>query len=254
MPHSPRVKALAQKLDPECWISYSGKEVSTKQAIDVRRCAALAEAQEIVDHNSHRINEYVNRCMFAHFAFGRQAGKTEFNKVMKEIEDEKRPMIKLHGITRDMLFALIREVAIDPKLGRSIAYAIMCDHGGGAKTATQIPSECYEDVYKALRKAKFMATRKVETMPLLKIRMMLHFATVLGPFAPEPVRRSEAYVTFVRELLRDGMIERPTTVQRNAHPGWAYKATPRGQCYVKTIEALPLPVRTNPEWEMPARK
>ena len=40
-----RVKALAHTLDPECWVSYSGKPKQFKQAMDIRRNAALAKAR-----------------------------------------------------------------------------------------------------------------------------------------------------------------------------------------------------------------
>lgn len=95
------------------------------------------------------------------------------------------------------------------------------------------------------------APKRKTTMPPLKIKMMLHFANVLGPFTPEHVRTSPAYTTYVKELLRDGMIERPTHEQRETFTGWAYKATPRGQCYVKALTNVPLPVRTDPVWAMP---
>lgn len=38
------VKALAYTIDPECWVSYSGKPKPFKVAMDIRRTAALNEA------------------------------------------------------------------------------------------------------------------------------------------------------------------------------------------------------------------
>ena len=39
------VKQLAYTLDPECWVSYSGKPRAFKQVIEQRRVAALAKAR-----------------------------------------------------------------------------------------------------------------------------------------------------------------------------------------------------------------
>jgi hypothetical protein len=39
------VKQLAYKLEPECWVSYSGKPKHFKAAMDVRRTAALQNAE-----------------------------------------------------------------------------------------------------------------------------------------------------------------------------------------------------------------
>lgn len=48
-PHQPQwpqtVKDEAYKLDPECWVSYSGKPRDFKRAMDVRRLAALRKAE-----------------------------------------------------------------------------------------------------------------------------------------------------------------------------------------------------------------
>lgn len=49
MSYSLEVKALAYKLDPPCWISYSGKSRDFKRAMDVRRTAALEKARVRVD-------------------------------------------------------------------------------------------------------------------------------------------------------------------------------------------------------------
>lgn len=39
------VKELAYKLDPECWVSYSGKLKAHKQHMDYRRAKSLREAE-----------------------------------------------------------------------------------------------------------------------------------------------------------------------------------------------------------------
>lgn len=77
--------------------------------------------------------------------------------------------------------------------------------------------------------------------PLMKIQMMIHFATTIGPFTPEPQRTSAAYTKFIKELLRDGLVERPTKRERRDYPGWAYKATKKGIAYVERIKAVELP-------------
>ncbi len=41
--------------------------------------------------------------------------------------------------------------------------------------------------------------------------------------------------------------------QRAEYPGWAYKATMKGQCYIKALTDVPLPVRTDPVWTMPIK-
>jgi hypothetical protein len=92
------------------------------------------------------------------------------------------------------------------------------------------------------------------TMPPLKISMMLHFYSIVGAFAPDNVRRSESYAQFVRELLRDGMIERPSHQQREQHAGWAYRATDKGRTYVEALTKVPLPVLAAPvapKWIIP---
>jgi hypothetical protein len=179
MPYSPRTKALAHRIDPKCWISYSGKDVSTKRAMDARRCAALEMAHKVLPQTDEA----------APYSFA------------------------------NILLANLKKIM------------------------NSVPPWAKGLPFKAERK----------TMHSLKLQMMLHFATRAQAFAPETVRTSNAYVTFVRELLRDELIERPTKEQRAAYPGWAYKATPRGRCFVKALTETPLPVRTNPEWTMPVK-
>lgn len=125
-------------------------------------------------------------------------------------------------------------------------------HYGASKVSELHPHD-YADVLYACQAALLATTvhEKKKMMTVLKIKLMLHFASVLGPYPVEHVRTSSAYTTFVKELLHEGMIERPTREQREAFKGWAYKATPRGQCYVKALTETPLPVRTDPVWAMP---
>lgn len=160
----------------------------------------------------------------------------------------------------------VRKVLAHPALGHSVAKDILKQTSRGR---TSIVPELYgyewpaviaaceravklddDDRIKTIITAWFK--RRSTVMPPMKIKMMLHFATTVGPYPSEGERTSTAYVTFVRELLRDGMIERTSREQREAHPGWGYKATPRGQCYIKALTDLPLPVRTDPVWTMPA--
>lgn len=86
--------------------------------------------------------------------------------------------------------------------------------------------------------------------PPMKINMMIHFATTVGPFAPEPQRRSPAYTKFIKQLLNDGLVERPTQEERAKYPGWAYKATARGKAYLEALKAVQLPVATT-TWAVP---
>jgi hypothetical protein len=84
--------------------------------------------------------------------------------------------------------------------------------------------------------------------PPLKIAMLLHFHACVDKFAPEETRTSPAYVQFVRELLRDGLIERPDAAAREPYPGWAYRTTPKGDALVNAICAVPNPVE---RWLIP---
>lgn len=52
--YSHEVKQLARKLDPECWISYSGKPKAFKQQMDKRRTAALQKAEQQIKHRRRR--------------------------------------------------------------------------------------------------------------------------------------------------------------------------------------------------------
>ena len=254
MPHSPRVKDLAQQLDPDCWISYSGKSPSFKASVDARRCASLKYAQDTLDQT----DGYLHRVMFAHRALGPEAGQIEFTKIMEEIkmaptvsgtlEEEVREQV------RDVMNAHGRAVAVD---------VLNKVTDGRAHTVPELRPNEWLDVIRACKERRKTEVERVKhitqswahrspsAMPPLKIKMMLHFGTTLGPYASEPVRTSPAYTTFVKELLRDGMIERPSKEQRAEYPGWAYKATPKGQCYVKALTRVPLPVRTDPVWAMP---
>ena len=46
---TPAVKQRAYALDPECWVSYSGKPCSVKRAIEARRIASLQLAKAQLD-------------------------------------------------------------------------------------------------------------------------------------------------------------------------------------------------------------
>lgn len=86
---------------------------------------------------------------------------------------------------------------------------------------------------------------------IMKIAMMLHFACRVEPFAPEAQRTSAAYTKFIKELLADGLVERPTDEQRAVYPGWAYKATAKGKAYIEALKAVQLPV-ADTVWTVPS--
>lgn len=78
--------------------------------------------------------------------------------------------------------------------------------------------------------------------PPLKLQMLLHFYSIIGPFVPEATRTSPAYTQFVQELLRDGLIQRPTKAEREANPGWAYQTTDKGDYLVNALCTVQNPV------------
>lgn len=86
--------------------------------------------------------------------------------------------------------------------------------------------------------------------PPMKISMLLHFYACIEPFAPEKCRTSPAYTQFVKELLRDELIERPSKDERAEHPGWAYRTTAKGSALVNAICTLPNPIERT-RWVMP---
>lgn len=87
--------------------------------------------------------------------------------------------------------------------------------------------------------------------PPMKINMLMHFYGVVGPFVPEHQRTSPAYTQFVKELLKDGLIMRPTKEQREDFPGWAYRTTAKGDALVNAICTVPNPVERT-RWVMPS--
>jgi hypothetical protein len=87
--------------------------------------------------------------------------------------------------------------------------------------------------------------------PPMKISMILHFFGDIFPYAPESQRTSPAYTQFVKELLREGLIVRPTTAQREEYPGWAYMTTEKGDAWVNAICTVPVPVAKT-RWIIPS--
>jgi hypothetical protein len=86
--------------------------------------------------------------------------------------------------------------------------------------------------------------------PPLKINMLLHFYGAAEAFSPEKTRTSPAYTQFVKELLRDGLIERPSKMERAQYPGWAYRTTAKGAALVNAICTVPNPVERT-RWVIP---
>lgn len=88
------------------------------------------------------------------------------------------------------------------------------------------------------------ATRvpRLRRNPPMKVNMLLHFYGVCEAFAPEKCRTSPAYTQFVKELLREGLIERPTKEEREQYPGWAYQTTAKGDALVNAICSVQNPV------------
>lgn len=86
--------------------------------------------------------------------------------------------------------------------------------------------------------------------PPLKLAMLLHFYGAAEAFSPDKTRTSMAYTQFVRELLRDGLIERPTHEERAANPGWAYRTTRKGDALVNALCVVPNPVERT-RWVIP---
>lgn len=252
MPHSPRTKDLAYQIDPKCWISYSGKGVSTKRAMDARRSYALEAAQKMLDD----CDEYCRRVNFSRLAFG--SGESEFNKIMEEIK---------MAPTLEQVRDAVRSV-----LGfydKSAALEILARYG--VNTVAKLSPMYWDAVIRDCAEMKGHArlkklmnsvppwatnvplTPERKPMPVLKLQMLLHFSHSRTMFGPESLRTSASYTRFIVELLHDDLVERPSKKERSVHPGWAYKATLRGQFFVKALTEVPLPVRTNPEWAMPAK-
>src|ERR1035437_5424746 len=206
MPYPPQTKQLAQLLDIECWRSYSGKPVEVKRALDVRRSAALRDAQETID-------EIFAECTQPERDNPMPDGKKHFFEFVLDADelralDHDQPP---HGFAPWSLFD-----HVDPEL-------------------------------------PIAAPPKRYHAQVMKIEMMLHFATIAGPFIPEAQRTSSAYTKFVTQLLADDLIERPTEEEREEYQGWAYRATERGLAYVEGLKdvQLPVPVETSTTWIIP---
>lgn len=229
MPYSPRVKHLAHQLDPKCWVSYSGMLPSFKREMDARRVQALMRADKIISGYGVTA-EFVIRPKW------------------RTINTEPSMREQVRGLLSKILYF---------EGGKRAVLDAMEKFAEGAVNLRQVTDDQLEAVYNAClsiikqREGNQMPLHERTLMPPMKIAMMLHFACTVAPFAPEASRTSQAYTTFVRELLRDGMIERPTKAQQEAHEGWAYKATEKGRVYVEALKAVKLPVPVTPEWKVP---
>ena len=58
MAYSPAVKARAQRLDPICWRSYSGKTRDSKRAMELRRVASLLQAHRQLNRLPRRVGPW----------------------------------------------------------------------------------------------------------------------------------------------------------------------------------------------------
>lgn len=93
--------------------------------------------------------------------------------------------------------------------------------------------------------------RRAPRMPPMKVKMLLHFYACAEAYAPEKGRTSPAYTQFIKELLRDDLVERPTKDEREANPGWAYRTTAKGDALVNAICSTPMPVERT-RWVIPS--
>ncbi len=103
----------------------------------------------------------------------------------------------------------------------------------------------YDDFDHPEPKAKPMSR-----MPPMKISMMLHFHYQCEGY---PNRYNTAYRNFRDELQREGMIRAVTSAERaGGDDSWIFMATDKGRVYVEALCAMPLPVRAEAPWVMPA--
>lgn len=91
---------------------------------------------------------------------------------------------------------------------------------------------------------------KPKRNPPMKISMLMHFHYSAEAYAPEHARTSQAYTKFVKELLRDKLIERPSREEREESPGWAYRTTDKGRALVNAICTVREPVAET-TWVIP---
>lgn len=82
-------KELAYRIDPDCWVSYSGQPKSVKQAMDARRTASLAKAETL-----HRERSYAKERR-DHFQAIRDQQEQKFRNVVDAIESFLDAKIKL---------------------------------------------------------------------------------------------------------------------------------------------------------------
>lgn len=200
MPYPPHVKAIAYEIDPTCWRSYSGKPVEIKRALDVRRTAALRQAEDLAIFKERWQLNY--------------AGAVTGRWSARQPQPKRDPMSNPDAFISSLLAALARDG--------------------------------WHEVSKSPEPKRYHS-------PVMKIAMVLHFAVIAGPFTPEAQRTSPAYTKFVKQLLADGLIERPTHEEREEHPGWAYRATEKGLAYVEGLKDVQLPVEleTTTTWGIP---
>lgn len=61
MAYPQHIKELAYTIDPECWVSYSGKPREFKSYMDVRRTASLQKAED--DFARHERRQHHQHCV-----------------------------------------------------------------------------------------------------------------------------------------------------------------------------------------------
>lgn len=116
--YSMEVKEEARRLDPECWVSYSGKPKSFKQYIDGRRSASLRQAQE----NIGEVESEFDNARFAagvHHAVTLLAGAlgVEDWHVHDGSEDHDTDV-------RDTMLHILQQKGLSPREGEPFGYVL----------------------------------------------------------------------------------------------------------------------------------
>lgn len=221
MPHTPRVKAVAQLLDPECWKTYSGRTPNYKRFIDARRIAALKAAQVYVDSLTVAV------------------GSTSAGLIIKQ-HDADDP-VQVRGTTR--MQHPIMTLGPDP-----IQWV--------PPTATPFVMPRWRTIMPETEKPT-APSRDYPWTPF-KLKILLHisgspqwsYLETLRPLENKKSQNSrvQSYNKVCAELMADGLI-----VSRSVLSPGPHEVTPRGRVYVEYLLSRALPEQTAPRWVMPAR-